>query len=490
MRASPDRYPWIVMGIVVTGTYLVVLDTTVLGVALATISEDLDAERSVGIDWVITSYLVAVGVVQPATAWLAARVGRKQVFMAALAAFTLSSLLAGIAPSLPVLILARVLQGAGGGAMMPVGMAMVWDQFPPERRGMAISIHTLATMAAPAFGPVLGGWFVTSLSWRYLFLVNLPIGTVALVLAWRWLHVPHERQEQRLDWTGWGLTSAAVVAIVLGSREASALGWTSGRALALVAAAVALVAAAIWWLRRVEHPLLDLRLFSVRTYSLVTVIIGLMSVPMYARVAFLPTELQLTHGMTAQRVGVLFMFGALAIAAAMPVGGWLVDRIGGRWPVVVGQALVAASLWELAQLTPDMSETRLVAILVGGGVGIGLAVTAPQVVGMNALPPAWIGQATTMTSVLRQVASAIATSGLAAVVIAGAGAVAPSDAASRVGEVQDAYNDMFLVAMAAAIAIAVLGLWLPRRRHPTAGSDRGPVPAQAAEQAAEAASGV
>lgn len=479
------------MGIVVTGTYLVVLDTTVLGVALASISEDLHAERSVGIDWVITSYLVAVGVVQPATAWLAARIGRKQVFMGALAAFTLASLLAGIAPNLPLLIVARVLQGAGGGAMMPVGMAMVWDQFPPARRGMAMSIHTLATMAAPAFGPVLGGWFVTSLSWRYLFLINLPIGIVALVLAWRWLEVPHERQEQRLDWTGWALTSAAVVAIVLGSREASTLGWTSGPALALIGGAVLLVAATVWWLRRVEHPLLDLRLFSVRTYSLVTVIIGLMSVPMYARVAFLPTELQLTHGMTAQRVGVLFMFGALAIAAAMPVGGWLIDRIGGRLPVVVGQAIVAVSLWELAHLTPDMSETRLVAILVGGGVGIGLAVTAPQVVGMNALPQAWIGQATTMTSVLRQVASAVATSGLAAVVIAGAGAVAPPDAASRIGEVQDAYNDMFLVAMAAAIAIAVLGFWLPsRRRWPDRAAEHEGVRAEAVEQAAEAASGV
>ena len=479
------------MGIVVTGTYLVVLDATVLGVALASISDDLHAERSVGIDWVITSYLVAVGVVQPATAWLAARVGRKQVFIGALAAFTFASLLAGIAPNLPLLLVARVLQGAGGGAMMPVGMAMVWDQFPPARRGMAMSIHSLASMAAPAFGPVLGGWFVTSLSWRYLFLINLPIGAVALVLAWRWLHVPHERQEQRLDWTGWGLTSAAVVAIVLGSREASTLGWMSGPALALVAAAVLLVVAAIWWLRRVEHPLLDLRLFSVRTYSLTTVIIGLMSVPMYARVAFLPTELQLTRGMSAQRVGVLFMFGALAIAAAMPVGGWLIDRIGGRWPVVVGQAVVAVSLWELAHLTPDVSEARLVAILVGGGFGIGLAVTAPQVVGMNALPQAWVGQATTMTSVLRQLASAIATSGLAAVVIAGAGAVAPTDAASRVGEVQDAYNDMFLVAMAAAIAMAVLGLWLPsRRRGREDAAGHEPVRAEAVEQAAEAASGV
>jgi EmrB/QacA subfamily drug resistance transporter len=479
------------MGIVVTGTYLVVLDATVLGVALASISDDLHAERSVGIDWVITSYLVAVGVVQPATAWLAARIGRKQVFIGALAAFTFASLLAGIAPNLPLLLVARVLQGAGGGAMMPVGMAMVWDQFPPARRGMAMSIHSLASMAAPAFGPVLGGWFVTSLSWRYLFLINLPIGTVALVLAWRWLEVPHERQEQRLDWTGWALTSAAVVAVVLGSREASTLGWTSGPALALIAAAVLLVAAAIWWLRRAEHPLLDLRLFSVRTYSLATVIIGLMSVPMYARVAFLPTELQLTRGMTAQRVGVLFMFGALAIAAAMPVGGWLIDRIGGRWPVVVGQGVVAVSLWELAHLTPDVSEARLVAILVGGGFGIGLAVTAPQVVGMNALPQAWVGQATTMTSVLRQVASAIATSGLAAVVIAGAGAVAPTDAASRVGEVQDAYNDMFLVAMAAAIAMAVLGFWLPSRRRgreDAAGHEA--VRAEAVEQAAEAASGV
>ena len=483
---SDTRYPWVVMGIVLARTYLVVLDTTVLGVALASIAEDLHAEDSIGIDWVITSYLIAVGIVQPASAWLADRFGRRQVYLAALLAFTVSSVLAGLAPNLPLLVAARLLQGLGGGAMMPVGMAMVWDQFPPHRRGVAMGIHGVAVMAAPAFGPVFGGYVVTSLSWRLLFLVNLPIGAVALALAWFLLRDDGPREQRRLDGRGWALVSFAVLVIVVGSREAGGWGWTSPRALLVIAVAVVTVAAAIRWLRRVHHPLLELEMFSVPIFSLVTVVNCLMTAAMYARVAFLPTELQLVRGMTAQRVGVLFMFGALAIAATMPLGGWLADRIGARVPVVLGQLAVAVSLWELAHLSPADSEAHLLAILVGGGLGIGLSVSAPQVVGINALPPRLIAQASTVNSLTRQVAGAISTSILAAMLVARIGAVAPPDAAQRVGEVQSAYNDMFLVAFGATVLIVVLGCFLPGRtrmrelRHPEA----------AVVEAAEAASGV
>lgn len=471
------------MGIILAGTYLVVLDTTVLGVALAGIAEDLHAEESLGIDWVVTSYLIAVGVVQPASAWLADRFGRRQVYIGALFTFTAASVLAGVAPNLELLIGARVLQGLGGGLMMPVGMAMVWDQFPPHRRGMAMGIHGVAVMAAPAFGPVFGGYVVTSLSWRLLFLVNLPIGAVALVLAWRLLREDPHRAERRLDWRGWMLVSAAVLVIVVGFREASGWGWGSPASLTALALAVVLVVAAVRWLRSVEHPIIEVGIFGVPAFRLATIMVALMTASMYARVALLPTELQVVRGMTAQRVGLIFMFGALAIAATMPLGGWLVDRIGARAPVFVGQLAVTVSLWELAHLSPETSEAKLLAILIGGGLGIGLSVTAPQVVGMNALPPGLISQATTMSSLSRQIASAISVSVLAAVVVMQVGALAPTGAS--VDEVQDAYNTMFLVAMLATGVTTLLALRLPgradvRRRHE-------PEPAL---EAAESASGV
>lgn len=483
---SDTRYPWVVMAIVLCGTYLVVLDTTVLGVALASIAEDLHAAESVGIDWVITSYLIAVGVVQPASAWLADRFGRKQVYMAALLAFTLSSLLAGVAPNLELLIGARLLQGLGGGLMMPVGMTMVWDQFPPHRRGMAMGIHGVAIMAAPAFGPVFGGYVVTSLSWRLLFLVNLPIGIVAFALAWRLLREDGQRADRRLDVKGWLLVSATVLVVVIGSREAGGWGWTSPRAIAVAVVAVVLGTVAVRWLRRVAHPLIELEMFGVPAFRLVIIMNCLMTASMYARVAFLPTELQVVRGMTAQRVGLLFMFGALAIAATMPIGGWLADRVGARPPVVIGQLGVVASLWALANLTPTTSEAELLLILVGGGLGIGLSVSAPQVVGMNALPPRLIGQASTMNSLSRQVAGAISTSVLAAVIVARIGAVAPPDGASRVAEVQSAYNAMFLVAFAASAITVLLALRLPGRAATRA--LRHPEPSVV--EAAEAASGV
>ena len=483
---SDARYPWVVMAIVLCGTYLVVLDTTVLGVALATIADDLHAAESVGIDWVITSYLIAVGIVQPASAWLADRFGRKQVYMGALLAFTLASLLAGIAPNLELLIGARLLQGLGGGLMMPVGMTMVWDQFPPHRRGMAMGIHGVAIMAAPAFGPVFGGYVVTSLSWRLLFLVNLPIGLAAFALAWRLLREDGQRADRRLDVRGWLLVSATVLVVVIGTREAGGWGWTSSASLAVAAVAVLLGAAAIRWLRRVAHPLIELEMFGVPAFRLVTIMNCLMTASMYARVAFLPTELQVVRGMTAQRVGFLFMLGALAIAATMPIGGWLADRIGARGPVFLGQLAVAVSLWALSNLTPGASEAELLLILVGGGLGVGLSVSAPQVVGMNALPPRLIGQASTMNSLSRQVAGAISTSVLAAVIVSGVGAVAPPDAASRVGEVQAAYNDMFFVAFLVSLVTVLMALRLPGRLATRA--LRHPEPVMV--DAAEAASGI
>lgn len=458
------RYPWVVLAIVLAGTYLVVLDTMVLGVALASIAEDLHAADSVGIDWIITSYLIAVGCVQPATAWLADRFGRKQVYLAALAAFTVSSLLAGIAPNLELLIVARILQGLGGGAMMPVGMAMVWDQFPPHKRGMAMGIHGMAVMAAPAFGPVFGGYVVESVSWRWLFLVNLPIGAVAMVLAWWKLRSEAPAGSQRLDLRGWALASVAVIVIVLGFREAVSWGVVSAGTAVVAVAGIALLTLAIRWFRRVEHPLLELGMFSVPTFRRVMVMNSLMTASMYARVAYLPTEMQLVQGHSAQHVGVLFMFGAFGIASMMPVGGWLADRIGPRWPVVGGQVVVAASLVALANITAGTTDLEMVAILVGGGLGIGLSASAPTVAGMNALPPRWIGQASTMNSLTRQVAGAISTSVLAAVLVGQIGAVVPPDAASRPDEVLDAYGLMFYVALGAVVLTVLLATRLPSGR--------------------------
>ena len=486
MDARADRYPWVVMGIVLAGSYLVVLDTTVLGVALASMAEDLHAERSVGIDWVITSYLIAIGMVQPASAWLAERFGSKHVFMATLVVFTGASLLAGVAPNLELLIVARVLQGFGGGVMMPVGMAMVWAQFPPERRGMAISIHSLAVMAGPAFGPVFGGWVVTSVSWRWLFLVNLPIGLIALALAARFLRPDAGAvTAQKLDVRGWALASFAVLVVVVGFRQLGPWGWDPPEVTGVLVASAIAFTVAIRWLRRVEHPLLELGVYGVPTFRLVMVIGGLQTLAMYARVAFLPTELQLVRGMTAQRVGVLFMLGALAIAGIMPLGGWLTDRIGPRLPVVVGQAVVAVSLWGLAHITPGTSEGELLLILIGGGLGIGLSVNAPMVAGMNALPARWVGQGSTMSSLTRQVAGAIGTSVLAAVLISRIGAVAPVDAASRTDEVQSAYNTMFLVVFWSTVGATILAARLPNRPIHATDENR-----RAVAEVTEAAGGV
>ncbi|MGC2241185.1 MAG: MFS transporter, partial [Acidimicrobiia bacterium] len=165
-----DRYPWIAMGVVLIGTFMVILDTTIVNVALPQIGLALD--RQAGIEWVVTAYLLAVGLAQPPTGWLADRFGRKRLFIVSLGFFVIGSLGAALSPNLGSLVGARVIQGLGGGALMPVGMAMIYELFPPHRRGTALGVWGVAAMAGPAFGPVIGGYLVTNVSWHWLFLIN------------------------------------------------------------------------------------------------------------------------------------------------------------------------------------------------------------------------------------------------------------------------------------------------------------------------------
>lgn len=464
--ADLGRYPWIAMAVVLTGSYMVVLDTTVLGVALAQIAEDLQTSSAFGVDWVVTAYLVAVGITQPATGWMADRWGKKHLYVAALLFFTLGSGLSTVAPTLWTLIGARVVQGLGGGAMMPVGMAMIYELFPPNRRGTALGIWGVAIMAAPALGPPVGGWLVTNASWRWIFFVNLPIGALALFLAVRLLRDIGFREERPLDIRGWMLASIGIVGIVIVSRQASDWGWGSPVTLLLFAAGIAVLA---WLVRRSlrhAHPIIDFRMFAVPTFSLTIALVALMIITQFARLTFLPVELQVVRGLTAQEVGLILAPGAIGVATTMPLGGWLADRIGSRVPVAVGVLVMTGSTWFIAHLRPDTPKSHLVAILVVSGVGTGLAIMPSTVAAMNALPTRFVAQAAAVRSLNQRVAAALGTAALAAFIAAQLGVVAPEslDAAGRV-EAQDVYNQVFLIATGILVAVFVLALFLPGRKR-------------------------
>ena len=452
------------MGVVLAGSYLVVLNTTVLGVALPDIADDVGRLGGPDVDWVITSYLLAVVGVQPATAWMADRLGHKRLYVACLAVFAVGSLACAFAPNLFALLAARLLQGAGGGALMPLGMAMVLGVFPPHRRGLVLGIRGVAIMAGPALGPPIGGIIVTQSSWRVIFAALVPIAVIALVLAVRLLRDPGERTVRPLDGVGWVLAFVGVSLVVIAARQAPAWGFGSLTTLAMLTLAVAMLV----WLTvrsvRREHPILELRLFAVPIFGLSLVMVWLITFVQFARLNFLPVELQVVRGASAQEVGLMLAPAAIGVALTMATGGWLADRIGARIPMVAGLSVLCVTTWQLASLEPDTAASWIVTVLLVQGLGTGLMRIPLNVAGMNALRNRFITHAAALRSLNRQIAGALGTAVLAAILTAQIGVIAPEvSSTADVLAAQAAYNRLFEVAFWVCVVALVCSLFMPGR---------------------------
>lgn len=459
------RYPWIAMAIILGGSYMFVIDTTVLGVALPNISSDLQASDSIGIDWIISAYLMAIGAVQPASGWLADRFGRKNTYLGSLLLFVMGSVAAGLAPTFPILVAARVLQGLGGGAMQPIGMAMIYNLFPPGKRGTALGIWGVAIMAAPALGPPLGGWVTTVASWRWIFLINLPIGLLVFFFGARLLRPEVSKRETTLHWQAWFSAATGLVALVIVSRQASEWGPLAPRTLLLFLVSFVLLGHTVTSSLRQEHPLLEFRVFRERTFTLCMLVMGLVTITQFGRLTFLPAELQFVRGLDPSEVGLIMFPSAFSVAATMPVGGWLADRIGARWPLFVSLVIVSTTTWMLGTLTPDDSVQYIIAVLVISGFGTGLGITSNTTAAMNSLPSHLVDHASALRSVSRQIFGAIGTAVLAALLVQTLGAVSPDglDAMPPPTELQAAYNQVFQVCAVILAAGAVLALFVPGR---------------------------
>ena len=480
-----DRYPWIAMGVVLIGTFMVILDTTIVNVALPRIGEELDQVAS--IEWVATAYLLAVGISTPASAWLSDWFGRPRTFIASLALFAAASLACALAPGLWWLVAFRAVQGAGGGALMVVGMAMIYELFPPDRRGTALGIWGVAAMAAPAMGPVIGGYIATAVSWRWLFFVNVPLGVVGVVAAARLLRDSGHRLRRPFDGTGLALLAGGALALLLAFSESAQWGWSSPATIALLVAGPVLLALFVAHVLHIDHPVIDVRMFGSATFSLSLAIICLFTMLQYGRLVFIPIELQTLRGFTPLHVGTLLIATAAGAAITMPIGGRLADRIGARTPVLVGAAFLAASALILANLTLGTSEEVIVLTLFLGGVGTGLAMMPNTVAGMNALPSRFVAQAASARSMAREIAGSLGIAVFTAIVSTRLGAVAAgADGAVDPAEAQAAYNTVFLWAFA-GLAVAMVGaLFLPGREATRAVHAQRAAEADALRRAADA----
>jgi EmrB/QacA subfamily drug resistance transporter len=372
-RASDrlDRSTLVVSSVVITGAIMSILDTTIVNVALEALSRDLGATLTT-IQWVSTGYLLSLAMVIPLAGWTSERFGAKRVWMTSVALFAVGSALCGLASSAGTLIFFRILQGLGGGLIMPVGMSVLAQRAGPQRMGRVMSVMGIPMLLGPVLGPVLGGLIVSSASWRWIFYVNVPIAVVALVLAARLLPRGVGRGDAgKLDLVGVALLSPGLAGIVFGLSEIESQGGI-GSALTLgpILAGALLVGLFARHALVADRPLIDVGLFRDRSFAAAAGLVFLMGAAVFGAMLIIPLYYQEARGQDALAAGLLMAPQGIGAALVMPISGRLVDRIGGGRVVLVGTVVMTLATLPFALLAPGTPTLLLHALLFVRGIGL------------------------------------------------------------------------------------------------------------------------
>ncbi|HZU07611.1 MAG TPA: DHA2 family efflux MFS transporter permease subunit [Chloroflexota bacterium] len=401
-------YHWQALIVIVLGSFMVVLDTTIVNIALPRIIQVFQTDIDEG-QLVLTGYMLALAVVMPATGYLSDTFGAKRVYLVTIALFTLGSALCGLAPSIEGLIAFRVLQGLGGGMTMPLGMSILLQTVPPQQRGTIMGLFGLPLLVAPVIGPTLGGYLVEYVDWRWIFTLNIPVGVLALVLGALILREMPTRPGARFDWAGFVLSATGFAAVLLALEKAPEDGWTAPHVVALWLLAAATIPSWIVVELAQEEPLLDLSVLRDRTYLLATLVTFTATVAMYSSLLLLPLFLQNVRGLGAMETGLLLLPQAIAAAVMMPISGRLLDKIGPRPLVIPGLLALAYATWQLTTLDLGTPDSTLRGILLVRGFAMGMMLMPVMTVAMDNIPPHQISRATALSNVLRQLFGALAT---------------------------------------------------------------------------------
>jgi EmrB/QacA subfamily drug resistance transporter len=417
---EPPNYKWRVLASVVIGLFMVILDATVVNVALRALQDKYAAPTS-SVQWVISLYTLALGIATPLSGFLGDRFGAKRIYLLGLALFVLGSALAGLAPSLPLLIASRAVQGIGGGIALPLGSAMLFAAFPPSQRGVAYGVFGIVLVFAPASGPLLGGWLVDHNLLPWIFFLNLPIGLFGILLGGRLLRNQRRARRVTVDLAGILLAPLAFGSLLFAASVAGeqGAGWGDRRVIiGFAVGAVALLALVIAELRAAD-PLLDLRLFRIRTFAFAAIVSVVGGVALFGAEFLLPLYLQVLRGKTAFEAGLFLLPLALASGIVAPLAGQLADRIGPRLPVVLGFLLVAFNTYQLAQLNLTTSFAFIAVLVALRGIGLSLVIQNAQVAAVADVPVERLTRATPLLSSAGQTIQSIGVAVMATLLSSG-----------------------------------------------------------------------
>jgi len=407
---TPSFNPWLIAISVMLATVMEVLDTSVANVALPHIAGNLSATTEEA-TWVLTSYLISNAIVLPATGWISSYIGRKRFLIICIVTFTIASALCGAAPNLQILIIARILQGIGGGALQPIAQAVLLESFPPEKRGAAMALYGMGVVVAPIIGPTLGGWITDNYSWRWIFYINLPVGMLAAFMANTFVEDPPYIRNQKpgkIDYTGFGLMALGLAALELTLDLGQQRDWFASPVIVFTAvvSGFSLIAFVVWELY-VEHPIVNLRVFLNRNFAVGTALIASVGVVLYGSTALLPLFLQTLLGYPAVESGMAVSPRGIGSIISMVIVGRLIGKVDSRYLIMFGFAVLAYSTYMFTGLNLEIASSNVAIPMIISGFAMGFVFVPLTTLTMGTLTNEEISNASGIYNLMRNTGGSI-----------------------------------------------------------------------------------
>jgi EmrB/QacA subfamily drug resistance transporter len=471
-----ERHVWVISGVVIVGMIMSILDTTIVNVGLDTLSKDLQSPIA-QVQWVVTGYLLALAAVIPMSGWAARRFGAKRVYLTSLVLFTAGSAACGLSNSLSALVIFRVLQGAGGGMIMPVAQLIMAQVAGPQRMGRVMGVVSMPAMLAPILGPVVGGLILENLHWSWIFFVNVPVGVIAFALAFRLLPETDSGEAGGFDWLGFALLPVGAAALVYGLSElGTGAGFGSIEVLGPVIVGLVMIGAFCLHALRVERPLLDIRLYANKVFAGASFTTFGVGAALFGAMILVPLYYQEVRGFSVIDTGLLNGPQGIGALVAMPIAGRLTERFGGGRIALIGVSILAASTIPFAFIGAHTSIVLISAILVVRGVSIGMSFMPAMTAAFASMRPDQLSDATPQINVLMRLGGAIGTAILAVALQRAtvAHTLVPGHPPTPAG-LADAFNVAYWFALGIALLSLIPCFMLLRAERPAA-RDREHVP--------------
>ncbi|WP_173917721.1 MDR family MFS transporter [Halobacillus sp. Marseille-Q1614] len=405
MSKLPNK--WLVVVSVLFGTFTVILNNSMLNPILPRFIEVFDS-NAVSVGWILTIFMVSMGMTMPLTGFLGDRFGKKKVYLAGLCLFIFGSISGLLSNTLAMVIVSRAIQGMAGGLMMPIAMALIFNSFPKNERGLAVGIYGISVMVAPAIGPTIGGTLVQYLDWPWLFAINIPFGLTGLFLSAKFLKPTKKDPMKKFDLAGFLLVTFGIGAILysLGRGRTVEL-LLDPVNLSLIGAGLAAIVAFVFYENRQEDPLLNLSVFKVPTYTASILVTSSASIGLFSGIFLLPLLIQNVYGLNEVMTGLLFLPAAAASGLFMSLGGRLLDKKGPRYVVPPGLAIMALASIGLGFLELSTPFWWILALNTIRGVGMGMGNMPATTSGMNSIPEHLVAQGSAMNNIIRQMSSSL-----------------------------------------------------------------------------------